>query len=118
MGYFVAYVLDDQDEPIDGDHVASGTGWDAWGGWAEGLDESDFPATVRLAEEGEGYPPAVLQEELRQLVDDPPGEPSQDVRHVTQALLDRLGEMPKDTVAIIVTDGEAGAADDDDDESA
>jgi hypothetical protein len=114
VSFFVCYVFDDQ-EPQDGDHVASGTGWDSWGAWAEGLDQGDYPATQRLAEDGEGYPPAVLQEELRQLVDDPPGDPDEDVRGVTKTLLDRLGEMPKGTVAVIVTDGEPGEEEEEDD---
>src|SRR5262245_21089917 len=51
MGYFVAYVIEGQERPEDGDAVASGTGWLDWADWASGLAKR-YPQAAHLAEEG------------------------------------------------------------------
>jgi len=111
VAYFACYVVTGNDKPLDGDHVASGTGWASWGAWAVGLGKS-FPATVRLADQGEGYPPDLLEAELKRLIASKPGRPDEDVRHITEELLTVVADRPKGCIAVIVTDG----SDNEDDE--
>lgn len=108
MSYWLAYVVEGQEEPVDGDHVASGTGWDRWGDWVAGKADA-YPEAAHLAEEGWSEPPEVLAElehELERLPHEEGATP--DLSAVTAHLLAALRQRPEDTVAVLVTDGEPG----------
>jgi hypothetical protein len=111
----MAFVAD-EGEPADGDGVASGRGLHEWQEWALGLDEEDFACVRRLARTAEGYPPPLLEEELKSLVDDPPDDAPPDVQSVSRQLLAVLRQRPADTVAVLLTDGESGEDAEDEEE--
>jgi hypothetical protein len=114
MGVEMYFAVEGQDEPVEGDQVASLLGWSQFSAYGASLDPDDFPAVVRLAEDGECWPLDELEDELRRLAKKPPGNPSADVRGVTQRLLEVLGEKPEGADSAVISDGEAGDADADD----
>jgi hypothetical protein len=108
MGVEVYFAVEGQDEPVEGDQVASLLGWSQFSAYGASLDPDDFPAVVRLAVLGEGWPLDELEDELRRLAKKPPGNPSADVRGVTARLLEVLGEKPEKSEGIVISDGEPG----------
>lgn len=113
MSYFAVYVMPEGTEPIDGDHVATGNGWLNWGDHVL-EDQDDYPESAHLAEEGwvdwEGGTPDDLEHELEQLTH----LPDRDAGAVSAALLAALRARPEGTVALLVSDGQPGGDDDDD----
>jgi hypothetical protein len=104
MGVEAYYAVAGEEQGVEGDHVASLSGWDAWSSWAADLGE-DWPYAVRLAD-GESWPVDALKDELRRLVRRPPGDPPPDVRSVTERLLEVVGDAPEGCEGIIISDGE------------
>src|SRR5262249_48853264 len=108
MGYFVAYVIEGQERPQDGDSVASGTGWLDWADWASGLADR-YPEAAHLAEEGGLEPAEALDalehglEELRHEKGGPKGAAA-----VTGNLLAAVKHRPAGCAGLIVTDGTEG----------
>jgi len=116
MSYFVAYAVSEDGPPVDGELVASGTGWLNWGKWV--LDHADeFPEAAHLAEQGwldEETPGSLdaLETELERLLHE---IGNADLAAITAQLLAGVRAKPEGTVGLLVTDGEP--AGDDDDES-
>jgi hypothetical protein len=114
MGLFVVYVVGEEGDVVDGEGIGSARGWSDWADWAAGnLDPEEYPCTVRLAEEGEGYPVEDLAAELGELAgkaDD------RNVNGTTATLLAALDDRPDRTGGIIVSDGSPGAEDGAEDE--
>ncbi len=113
--YFVAYVVDEDGEPIDGDTIATGLGWSRWIEWAAELD--DCPHAAHLAEEGWIEPAAALEalaEELEAMLDrDHPGK---DLVDVTHRLLAAVKARPEGCLGLVITDGTEGGDEEDEDE--
>src|SRR5262249_23087457 len=101
-----------QDEPIDGDTVATGTGWLAWCEWVDGHADSHESA-ARLCQDGEGWPLEGLEQELAGLLKEP--APAA-VHSITANLLKLVSDRPEGTGAIIITDGSDDLDEEDEDE--
>jgi hypothetical protein len=114
VSYFVAYVVSENEPPIDGEDVASTLGWFNWG--TQVLDRHEqYPEAAHLAQEGwldEGVPGSLdaLEHELERLLHE---MGDADLTAVTAQLLAALRAKPESTVGIIVTDGEPGDDDED-----
>jgi len=117
MSYHIVYVIEGREEPQDGDHLATASGWDALGTWI--LDHADdYPEAAHLAEHGEAYPAealADLEAELVRITGEDDG-PEGHVLSVAKTLLQAVRDRPARTVGLIVTDGSDGAGEDEDEE--
>jgi hypothetical protein len=119
MSYFIVFGTPDSDEPIDGDDIASNTGWAAFGEWASQLGE-DYPELAYLGEHGEvftaegeeGDALATLEDDLRRALVDKPDQPSRSVLGVAKKLLRQLQQRPEGAGWVCVTDGTEGEQDD------
>lgn len=112
MSYFIVYATEDTSDdvpPIDGDHIATGRGWLAWGDWAL-ANQDAMPEAARLAEDGELYPAEALDALESQLDEALHGrhKAPPHVNAITAALLAALRARPDDTVAILISDGTPG----------
>lgn len=113
MSFHIAYVLPEPTPPVDGDHLASAHGWLAFGDWVLARPD-EFPELAHLAQEGwleDDEPLAELEEELGRVAG-----ATEDVAAISAHLLAAVKARPDGCVGVIVTDGEAGAEDDDEDE--
>ncbi len=111
MGYFVSFAVDGNDLPVDGDHVASNTGWSGFGDWAADLPEDHYPHLVYLAEEGacvSAESLAALESELARAALEKPGKPPLPIQGVARSLLASVRARPEGAVAMVVTDGTEG----------
>jgi hypothetical protein len=112
MSYFVSFGVGGQEEPVDGDEIASTRGWYDFGTWVEGLGE-DFPTLAFLVEEGGvGSKEDIvnLEEELGRAVK---GKPSRDVLEVGRRLLAEVKGRPAGAEEMVITDGTDGGDEDD-----
>jgi hypothetical protein len=110
MGYFVAFALEDSDDIIDADEVASNAGWAAFADWAAALPE-DYPELGYLGEYGECHPGealARLEADLGRALREKPGSPSWDVLEVGRRLLAVVRDRPAGAAGLVVTDGTEG----------
>lgn len=102
MSMHIGYVVDGQDEPIDGDILGSALGWNAW---CEAVSErgDSMPEAVHLADEAWLEPEEsldALAAELEAADDLPPNAAG-----VSARLLAALRERPEGCVGLVVTDG-------------
>ena len=111
MSLYIVYVPEGGD-PVDGDQVATNSGWLAWGDWVLGRAD-DFPEAAHLAEEGDWWPDegsdaGDLEAELRRLLE---GGGPKDRLSVTARLLEAVGDRPDGVDSFLVTDGSPGGED-------
>lgn len=117
MSYFISYMADGATEPVDGDDVASNTGWAAFADWAAGLPDEDYPQLGYLGEHGECFPAeaiAALEQDLARAISERPGSPTPDVLATAHHLLTILRARPSDDAALVITDGTEGEVSDPD----
>lgn len=117
MAYHLAYAFADRDDIVEGDEVASGSGWAAFSEWADALDES-WPRLGYLGEHGGCFPReglAELESELERALAEKPGDPDEYILGVGRTLLAAIRDRPADADAVAVTDGTDGVEDDDED---
>ena len=107
MSYFVAFGVGGRDEPVDGDEIASATGWGRFGAWCEGLPEG-FDELYYLGTEGGTEQVAQLEQELERAVAEKPNGLSGDDLEVARRLLAAVRSRPARCDAVIVTDGVPG----------
>jgi hypothetical protein len=111
VSYFISFGVDGRDEPVDGDHVASNTGWAQFIRWAGRLPEADYPELLYLAHYGEVFPEdaiAQLEKDVVRALGEKPGKPAPAVQSVARRLLAALRARPQGAGALVVTDGTAG----------
>ena len=111
MGYFVAFAVEGRDEPVDGDEIASNSGYASFQEWAANLP-ADYPELGHLGEHGVADDFEQLESDLEHAIRSRPGKPSEDVLHVARRLLAIMRTRPDDALALVVTDG-TGEEDDD-----
>jgi hypothetical protein len=115
MGWFVSFAVGDSDDPVDGDEVASNSGWGAFSEWAAGLPD-DYPELGYLGEYGEIFPADALgrlEADLVRALREKPGDPPRSVLHVAQQLLAAVKARPEGAEAMVVTDGTEGGDEED-----
>jgi len=114
MGYFVAFVVEGQEEPVDADDIATNSGWAAFQDWAAELSEADYPELWYLGEYGEVYDAEGdeqgraldrLESDLELAIHARPDNPTEDVLHVARRLLAIVQGRPDGAAAMVVTDG-------------
>jgi hypothetical protein len=111
VSYYVSFSVEGQEEPVDGDEIASARGWATFAGWAAALPDPPFHELSYLAEEGWCEEMSALERELQQALAERPGTPSPDVLEVGRRLLAEVRGRPTGADAMVVTDGTAGEGD-------
>ena len=111
MSYFVSFSVAGQEEPVDGDEVASARGWATFAAWAAALPDPPYHELSYLAEEGWCVEIAALERELRQALAERPNAPGADVLEVGRRLLAEVRGRPGKADALVVTDGTAVGGD-------
>jgi hypothetical protein len=117
VSFFASYVVG-EGEPVDGDDIASTTGWNNWSEWVLSRHE-DYPEAAHLAQEGwldEGQPGSLdaLEHELERLLHE---MGDADLAAISAQLLAALRAKPTGTSGLLITDGEPGDEDDEEDEA-
>jgi hypothetical protein len=95
---------------VDGDEIASNSGWAAFADWAADLPD-EYPELGYLGEHGECFPAdalAQLEDDLRRALREKPGKPSANVLSVGRRLLAAVEARPKGSEGMVVTDGTEG----------
>ena len=113
MGFHCVYLGPDDGAIIDGDHVASNSGWAAFVAWAVGLG-GGYGDLAELAEEGVVASPdelSRLQAQLRRALREQPGYASPEVMGAARRLLACVRARPDGCTAMMITDGSAGPDD-------
>jgi hypothetical protein len=107
MGYSVSYINEAEDI-VDDDEIASNSGWAAFSLWSEGLDPDELPALAALGEEGLCDDIEALRSELGRVLLDKQAGVDVELRHVLRRLSTVVEGLPKDAVAFVITSGEQG----------
>ena len=106
MSYFVCYARRDREQPDDGPHLASNTGYYDFGTFVE-TRAAEFAELAHLVEHGWSDRFDALASELTRLRQQAAtAEP--DVASVAAELARAVAARPADAVAVMVTDGEPG----------
>ena len=112
MSYHLVYA-DPEGKPTDGDQLATGAGWLAWGDHVL-TNQDQFPECAHLAQEGWADRLADMEHEAELLTHEKDGN----VAAVSANLLAAVRGRPADTEAVLVTDGtEPGDDEEDADDS-
>jgi hypothetical protein len=115
MSWFATWAVRGKRKPVDGDHVATNTGWKEFGDWAERLRATHFKLWhlavhgVCFTADGETEDAlAGLEADLGRALADRPGNPRPNVLSVAKRLLDEVRHRPEGAVALAITDGTGG----------
>lgn len=109
MSYHIVYGVD-SGEPIEGPHLASGSGWLAWVEWVLGLD--GYEEVHVLAENGWCDNLTDLATELEWLAEDCDDD---DLLAITKTLREVAARPPQGAKSVTVTDGTPAGEEGEDD---
>lgn len=119
MSYFICYAVEDSEEPVEGDDVASTTGWLPFSDWGVELDADKFPQLRYLAWHGE-IPSKedieALEKELVLAVKERPGKPDANLLRILKRLLGIIKARPAKADAFVITDGTGPESEEEDDD--